>query len=805
MLVALGVAWLFLSASSSNVRADPLPSAVEIRRTTDGIPHVRAQDWHGLGYGYGYAQAQDVLCTLAEAFVTYRGRRALYFGAEERPQHKATFGQSRNIELDVFFRALIDDALIATYRAAQPPELDRLVTGFAEGYSRFVGDAKRGNVSANPTCVDADWVQAITAEDIYRRMYAAGLAAGYVHFVSQIVNANPPQPRGLSDAERLPDMATGPAGSWPSHYVGEHHGLGSNALALGSAAAGARAAVLLGNPHWYWGGPDRFYQAHLTIPGLVNVAGVSFLGVPVIMIGFNDEVAWSHTVSTARRFGLFELSLDAVDPTRYVVDGVSERMERVQVAVEVRGGDGDVESVARTLYRSRFGPVLDLGEGAPDFRWGTKRALSVRDVNERNFRTFRTFFRWNQARSLDEFIAIQREEVAIPWVNTIAIGRGDGRVWFGDVGAVPAVSDTHRQRCGGALSDAFARLDPYVPVLNGSRADCDWEVHADAIQAGAMPPAHLPAMISERYVANMNDSYWLTNPAKPLEGFDRILGGEGEALSLRGQAGHHLATMIMSSEPGSVEVLALRLREAALDARAHAAVRFRGALIEAVCARSSVTVGHDLATSDALEAPRQVDLGTACAVLAAWSGGGDADDRGSVLWDEWWSRLRRIPETEFYRVPFSARRPLDTPTAPAVDDPRVAEALGAAMLAMERKGWPLDIARGAVLSVEVDGRSLPFFGGCTAEGYFAIACAGERRYELDANSHGNSYLQVVFFTDEGVEAHTLLAHGQDERALDGGPATGPVVRYVRKDWLRMPFREADIALDPGLVRTVLRP
>ena len=64
--------------------------------------------------------------------------------------------------------------------------------------------------------------------------------------------------------------------------------------------------MLLGNPHFPWRGRYRFTQQHLTIPGRYDVAGASLIGSPVVNIGWNKDVAWSHTVSTAYRFTPYE-------------------------------------------------------------------------------------------------------------------------------------------------------------------------------------------------------------------------------------------------------------------------------------------------------------------------------------------------------------------------------------------------------------------------------------------------------------------------------------------------------------------
>ena len=64
--------------------------------------------------------------------------------------------------------------------------------------------------------------------------------------------------------------------------------------------------MILGNPHFPWNGRYRFSQQQLTIPGKYDVAGGSLIGSPAVNIGWNKNVAWSHTVSTAYRFTPYE-------------------------------------------------------------------------------------------------------------------------------------------------------------------------------------------------------------------------------------------------------------------------------------------------------------------------------------------------------------------------------------------------------------------------------------------------------------------------------------------------------------------
>jgi len=800
LLIALSVASGLQSCATqaADSVARTTPYRVDIRRTALGIPHVKADDWGSLGYGYGYVQAQDNLCTMAEGFVTARGERSRYFGANARPAFEASFGQPTNLDADFFFRFIADDAAVTRSRKSQSTDMRALIDGFVAGYNRYVADLAHGEFpGTHAACRSAPWVGKITDADIYRREYAGDLAGGAARFVSAIAHAQPPaaepplshkSPAEMRDnVQHVPDV--------PLAYVGGQPGIGSNALAFGADATHNGSALLLANPHWFWNGPSRFYQAQLTIPGKLNVSGVSFLGLPLIVIGFNDNVAWTHTVSTAKRFGLFQLTLVPGAPTHYLVDGKSEAMTPTQVNVEVRDADGSLHTVSRKLYRSRFGPLVNLATMSPALAWNTQQAFALRDINAGNFRVLENFFEWNQATSLDDFIRIQKNHAALPWVNTIAIGRGDPRVWYADIGAMPNVPDELAQRCTPPVGKALAHALPGVPFLDGSRGDCDWRDERSAVQRYALPVAQMPALLRRDYVGNFNDSYWLSNPAAPLTGFAKIIGPTNTPQSLRTRLGHAIAAQLQSGPNG---VSADALERAALDSRSMSALLFKHPVLDRLCSTEAIA---------ALQAEAEIsERREACKVLAEWDDTGAASAVGATLWDETWRRLLTIPPAQLYAVPFDPAKPLTTPAGIAADPAKLAAALHDAIAALRRAGIAIDAPRGAALYVQRNAERIALYGGCDAAGYFTAACASHpfdsSGYSMNVNPSGDTYLQVVSFAGGQVIAHTLLASSESDDPAS--PHYADATRdYAAKRWMTMPFSEEAIALDTALsVRTL---
>ncbi|VVE15908.1 Acyl-homoserine lactone acylase PvdQ [Pandoraea capi] len=791
-----------------------------IERTADGVPHVVANDWGSLGWGAAYVQAQDDLCTMAQAFVTYRGERSRYFGAQGQQPTASTLGELDNLDSDFFFRFVADDARLQAYRDAQTPQFRALVDGFAAGYNRYLNDWQRGGASgvgpAHAACRNTPWVTTISPEDVYRRLFAANLAGGMARFAGRVVSAKPPgnapaSPQAQDGAASTDKLALRPG----AFDVGGGRGIGSNALAFGAqgSARGTSgqggASVLLGNPHWFLEGPDRFYQMRLTLPGQLDVSGVSFLGVPVVMIGFNHNVAWTHTVSAARRFGLFQLSLAPDSDTTYRVDGKPVAMTPVVVTVPVRESDGTVRPHTRTLYRTALGPVVNLASLSPALQWRATApgnpglAFVIRDINAENYRVFANFLAWGRASSLDEFVGIARREAATPWVNTVAIGRDDPRVWFGDVGAMPNVPDSLAARCTPPLGKALASQVPGVPFLDGSRSTCDWQTSPGAAQAGALPADAMPQMFRNDYVANMNNTHWIVNPAQPLTGFAAVTGQERTEMGLRPRLGFRIAEQRMRGSDGlgapgaSVDTVA----RAALDARAMSALLFKSQALASACRadgrRQIVTVepsGDPQGDQPGkTAAPRDVDIAPACAVLKKWDDKGGPFAQGAVLWNAWWAQIKAVPEDKRFAVPFDPQRPLDTPATLKLDGKTLANGLGVAVLRLREGGFTPDVETGSAMYATRNGVRIPWFGGCDDEGYFTSGCNSDARIEdgalkIDAHAFSNSYMQIVTFGANGgpVDARTLMAGSQADDPASPHFADG-TLRYSKQAWVARPL------------------
>jgi acyl-homoserine-lactone acylase len=643
------------------------PRWVEIQRTAFGVAHIRADDYESLAYGVAYAHAQDNVCQTADHLVTVRGERSRFFG----PTATGRLGLRTlpNEQIDLFIRAHMDDAKLALAYTRMSREAQQMARGYVAGYNRYLADT--GATGLPAACRNVAWVRSMTLIEYFRLAEQAMVQAGAGALADAILAARPPATTSAWPVREFAAAAPTFAGSFDEGVPG------GNGWAFGRDVTPNGRGVLLGNPHFPWTGVNRFWQLHLTIPGELDVMGASTGHGAVVHIGFNRDVAWTHTVSTGKRFTLFELKLVPGDPTAYLIDDRPARMEPKAIEIESLGADGRITLKQHTIWTTTYGPVVVLPRLG--LNWTATTAYALKDANSGNARATDAWLAINRARNVQE-IRAAIGNLGIPWVDTIAADR-DGNAMYADVSVVPDVDAEQLKRC--APSPAAARLfaTAGVTVLDGSRAACDWNLDSTSPVPGLTPPARMPVLIRSDWVQNSNDSYWLSHPGATPPDISPLVGPVDVPQRLRTRIG----------------IEEIRRRLAGGDG-------LGGNRIGLAEAQAMLMRNRNFAASLVLDdllgacgaAPPAAQ--EACAALRGWNRTDDLDAKGAHLFREFWRKAKDIPNV--WRVPFDPKDPVATPSGLRLADEavraKVWEALAGAVAESKKAGFALDVPLGKV-------------------------------------------------------------------------------------------------------------
>ena len=146
------------------------------------------------------------------------------------------------------------------------------------------------------------------------------------------------------------------------------HGIGSNNWVVSGARSASDGALLANDPHLGFNMPGVWLMNGLHCREVgeacpFDVTGVSFPGVPAVVLGHNGRVAWGATNVGPDVQDLFRETLDPEDPSRYLADGESVPFDVRTETIKVAGG----EDVLLEVRSSRHGPILnDIDERLED-------------------------------------------------------------------------------------------------------------------------------------------------------------------------------------------------------------------------------------------------------------------------------------------------------------------------------------------------------------------------------------------------------------------------------------------------------
>jgi|HubBroStandDraft_1064217.scaffolds.fasta_scaffold01390_6 acyl-homoserine-lactone acylase len=634
-------------------------SRAVIRRDTYGVPHIWAPTEEEAAFAQGYAAAEDYFPLLARLFLRAKGLQASVFG-------EGALGD------DIYMHQLGIHEVAESAFPTMPPVIRGLLSGYAGGYNLYLAQHRS---SAPP------WAKPVDGVDVLAHCRAVLLVDFFL------------LDRGFWASE---DRQLALSNTTPP----ESHRLGSNMWLIGGSRTLSGRSMLLANPHVGWGGPYSFQEVQITVPGRINVSGATLIGFPVVGIGFNDYLGWSHTVNRFSSSDVYELTLDPADAAHYIYDGQSIPLTSRTIEIQVSRPDG-AQTVKKTLWSCHYGPVVRTGPGKA-------YALKSADLNGVDFLT-----EWNlmaKSKSLAEFRSALNLQ-ALPLFN---VGYADraGQIFYVFNGRIP-------DRIPGS---------PLGKPLAGDNSTTEWY--------SLVPVGSLPQILNPKngYLQNCNDPPWYVNLAEHPRPADFPADMVLDTLGWRGQ----FSLDLLDRQERWDLAMMKRLK---FDEHVIMAPRLKPDLVKLM--------------REQIFSPRVV---AAANLLDKWDDRASIDSRAALLFLRWWDNYERSAKPQF-RVKWMEEDPVHTPTG--LGDRKAAlSSLTAAIKDLQSAYGSISPEWGEVHRFRRGNIDLPIGGAAGCFRTIGYHPEGDQKLVGD---FGDSFVLAVEFTDSPT-AYSVLAYSESSDA-----------------------------------------
>ncbi|MGD9397702.1 MAG: penicillin acylase family protein, partial [Candidatus Thorarchaeota archaeon] len=131
--------------------------------------------------------------------------------------------------------------------------------------------------------------------------------------------------------------------------------VGSNNWAINGSKSSTGMPIVAGDPHLGHQAPSVWYEAHIVVPGILDVTGTTFPGLPAVLIGHNDHIAYSFTNVGADVNDVFVEELNPSNPDQYKYNDEWRNFTIHQEDIHTKEGD----VIPFTVKESVHGPCID--------------------------------------------------------------------------------------------------------------------------------------------------------------------------------------------------------------------------------------------------------------------------------------------------------------------------------------------------------------------------------------------------------------------------------------------------------------
>ncbi len=397
-------AWRPLPSENGTINA-PVSKPVSVERDALGVPHIRAASADDLYFAQGFVTAQDRFWQME----SFRRLAAGEFAEVAGPAA---------LESDREFRRLRISRL-AQQRARTLTGEDRAVlAAYARGVNHYL-ETHAGRLPLEFTLLGYKphpW--RIEDTILVGLMMQQTLSNTYKHDLTREAMY------AKGDAARIAQL-------FPDR-TGSENQPGSNAWAVSGVHTSSGKAVVANDMHIAWSLPGVWYMTHLQSPGM-NVTGVAIPGVPAIVVGRNEHIAW----------GITNLGFDVQD--LYTPASNQALLERDRIAVKGTSAGELFEQVVNA-----HGPVLQGPNGKP---------VALRWVAAENVPFRIGLVKLNRARNWTEFREALREFPGA--ASNIAYADKEGNIGLQVTGQLPIRKGCNGQRVSVAGSCEWQGFIPF--------------------------------------------------------------------------------------------------------------------------------------------------------------------------------------------------------------------------------------------------------------------------------------------------------------------------------------------------------
>jgi penicillin G amidase len=470
-LTLAGGTWLYLRSSLPQtagrlVLAGP-EAEIRIMRDAEGVPTIIARGGDDAAFGLGFVHAQDRLFQMELMRRYGAGRLAEIFGPQAVPVDR-------------------EMRILGLYRAAKAeipllsPDVNRAFAAYAAGVNAFLA-TRRGALPPEFVALrlaPQPWYEADSL--VWGKLMDLQLAG---NFRGELLRAR--LARTISPADlaflypQYPKDAPTTLTAWRPIY--RRLALGrlydalpavagpiyeSNSWVVDGRHSKSGKPLLANDPHLQFSAPGVWYLARLETPA-GEIAGATAPGVPFVVIGHNDHVAWGFTTTTSDIEDLFIEKVDPADPSRYLTPQGSTLFLVRQETIAVRGAAPIAFATRQTRHGPVLSDVLSAGAAAP----GYVLALATTFLGPHD-RTAEALWRIEHAADWPGFKAALEDFVGPP--QNIVYADTGGTIGFIAPGLVPI-----RKKGEG-----------WMPAP-GWTGDYDWQgfIPFSAIPAATNPPS----------------------------------------------------------------------------------------------------------------------------------------------------------------------------------------------------------------------------------------------------------------------------------------------------------------------------